>query len=118
VASRRKVVSRSAPADVDRCPRGCTGHVAIPDRSIRACEPLLFLRWDLVEHVAKNLPRTVCLFLPDKQVLAAEMDLLAVPRHVTFEHRGRNRDVTHHVEAVPIERQRERYKVRVGDKFL
>jgi hypothetical protein len=35
---------------------------------------LLFLRWDLVEHVAKNLPRTVCLFLPDKQVLAVEMD--------------------------------------------
>jgi hypothetical protein len=29
---------------------------------------LLFLAWDLVEHVAKNLPRAVCLFLPDKQV--------------------------------------------------
>src|SRR5262245_14855296 len=78
----------------------------------------LFLRWDLVEHVAKNLPQTVCLFLPDKQVLAAEMDLLAVPRHVTFEHRGRNRDVTHQVEAVPIERQRKRDKLRVGDKLL
>jgi hypothetical protein len=78
----------------------------------------LFLRWDLVEHVARNLPRTVCLFLPDKQVLAAEMDLLPVPRHLTFEHRGRNRDVTHHVEAVPIDRQRERHKVRVGDKLL
>jgi len=32
---------------------------------------VLFLRWNLVEHVAKNLPQTVCLFLPDKQVLAA-----------------------------------------------
>jgi hypothetical protein len=29
-ASRRKVVSKSAPADLDRCPRGCAGHVAIP----------------------------------------------------------------------------------------
>ena len=78
----------------------------------------LFLRWDLVEHVAKDLPRTISLLLPHKQVLAAEMDLLPVPRHVTFENRGRNRDVTHHVEAVPIERQRERHKVRIGDKLL
>ena len=61
-----------------------------------------FLRWDLVVHVTKNLPRTVGLFLPDKQVLAAEMDLLAVSRHVAFEERGRNRDVTHQMEAVQL----------------
>jgi hypothetical protein len=78
----------------------------------------LFLGWDLVEHVAKDLPRTVCLVLPDKQVLAAEMDLLPVPRNVTFENRGRDRDITHQVEAVPIESQRERHKVRIGDKLL
>ena len=78
----------------------------------------LFLRRDLVVHVAEDLPRAVCLLLPDKQVLAAEMGLLPVSRHVTFENRGRNRDVTHDVEAVPIERQRERHKVRVGDELL
>jgi len=38
-ASRRKVVSKSAAADLDRCPRGGAGHVAIPDRSIHAFEP-------------------------------------------------------------------------------
>jgi hypothetical protein len=78
----------------------------------------LFLRWDLVVHVAKDLPRTVFLLPPHKQILAAEMGLLPVPRYVTFENRGRNHDITHHVEAVPIERQRERHKVRVGDKLL
>jgi hypothetical protein len=30
--------------------------------------------------------------------------------------KSRNRDVTDRVEAVPIDRQRERHKVRVGDK--
>jgi len=45
-----------------------------------------------------------------------ELNLLPVPRHITFENRGRNRDVIHHVEAVPIERQRERHKVRIGDQ--
>src|SRR5438552_13628265 len=39
-ASRRKVVSRSLPATLDRYPHGLAGHVAIPNRSIRACEPL------------------------------------------------------------------------------
>jgi hypothetical protein len=39
-ASRRKVVSRSLPATLDRYPHGVTGHVARPTRSIRACEPL------------------------------------------------------------------------------
>jgi hypothetical protein len=39
-ASRRKVVSRSLPATLDRYPHGSAGHVAIPNRSIRACEPL------------------------------------------------------------------------------
>jgi len=38
---------------------------------------MLFLRWDLVVHVAEDLPRAVCLLLPHKQVLAAEMDLFA-----------------------------------------
>jgi hypothetical protein len=37
----------------------------------------------------------------------------SLPRHVAFEHRGRDRDVTRHVEAVPAEHQRERHKVRV-----
>src|SRR6476660_2273707 len=82
------------------------------------CSRKLFFRRDLVEHVAKNLPRTVWLFLPHKQVLAAEMGLLPVPRDVTFENRRGNRDVTHQVEAVPIQRQRERHKVRVGNKLL
>jgi hypothetical protein len=39
------------------------------------------------------------------------MGLLPVPRHVTFENRGRNRNVTHRVEAVPIDRQHERHWV-------
>src|SRR6516225_5223124 len=78
----------------------------------------LFLRWNLVVHVAKNLPRTVCLFFPDKQFLAAEMDLLAVPRYIPFEQDARNRDVAHHMEAVPISRERERDKVRVGEEVL
>jgi len=39
-ASRRRVVSRSLPATLDRYPHGSAGHVAIPNRSIRACEPL------------------------------------------------------------------------------
>jgi PhnB protein len=43
------------------------------------------------------------------------MDLLPVPLHVTFENRGRNGDVVRHVEAVPIERQRERHEVQVGE---
>ena|SRR5206468_11158283 len=45
---------------------------------------MLFLRRDLVVHVAEDLPRTVYLLLPHKQVLAAEMDLFPVPRHVLF----------------------------------
>jgi hypothetical protein len=36
----RKVVSRSLPATLDRYHHGSAGHVAIPNRSIRACEPL------------------------------------------------------------------------------
>jgi hypothetical protein len=79
---------------------------------------MLFLRRDLVVHVAEDLPRTIRLLLPHKQVLAAEMDLFPVPRHVTIENRGRNRDVIHHVEAVAIDCQRERHKVLVGDKLL
>ena len=78
----------------------------------------LFLRWNLVVHVAKNLPRTVCLFFPDKQFFAAEMDLLGVPRYVPFEQDARNRDVTHHMEAVPVSRKRERDKLWVGEEAL
>ena len=56
------------------------------------------LRWDFVVHVAKDFPRTVRFLLPDKQVLAAEINSLPVSRHVPFENRGRNRDVIHHVD--------------------
>ena len=41
-----------------------------------------FLCWDLVVHVAKDVPRTVVLLFPNDEVLAAKMDLLAVSRHV------------------------------------
>src|ERR1700741_293484 len=81
-------------------------------------EPQLFLRWDLVVHVAKDFPRTVRFLLPDKQVLPAKMDLLPAPRHVTFENRGRNGDIAHRVEAVPVDLKCERHKVRVGEKLL
>jgi hypothetical protein len=37
---------------------------------------------------------------------------------VTFADRGRNRDVAHRVEAVPIKRQRERHKLRIGEELL
>ena len=58
---------------LDIFPNGAVGFIDWLD----AKPAMLFLRWDLVVHVAEDLPRTVCLLLPHKQVLAAEMDLFA-----------------------------------------
>jgi PIN domain nuclease of toxin-antitoxin system len=49
------------------------------------CSRKLFLHRNLVVHVAEDLPQTVFLLLSHKQVLAREMGLLPVARHVPFE---------------------------------
>src|SRR5215469_14272185 len=76
-----------------------------------------FLGWDLVKHVSENLPRSVFLLFPYNKVLAVEMDLFVVASHNAVEICRFDRDITHHMEAVRLECQRERRKVRVGDEL-